>query len=359
MKDIKVAIVGCGKAGYMHAEALLNIKNCELVAAYGRNIQKAEEFASHYKIRGYDDLEKMISKEKIDIAIICTPHPGHKIAVSVMALGAHVLIEKPLASNLKDCDEIIEASKKYNKKAGIVSQRRFYQSSQRVKKAIDEGKIGTPVLGTATMLGWRDEAYYKSDPWRGTWKDEGGGVLVNQAPHQLDLFQWFMGSEIDELYGIWKNLNHPYIEVDDTALAIVKFKNGAVGNILVSNSQKPGIYGKVHVHGSNGASVGVQTESGAMFIAGMTTILEPPLNDLWSIPGEENLVEKWKKEDIAFFKTIDPVEYYIRLQNQDFIDAVLNNTEPLISATDGRKTVEIISAIYESTKINGPVKWPL
>ena len=102
------------------------------------------------------------------------------------------------------------------------------------------------------MLGWRDEKYYKSDPWRGTWKGEGGGVLVNQAPHQLDLLQWYMGP-IDELFGYWENLNHPYIEVEDTAIAVIKFKNGGIGNILVSNSQNPALFGKVCIHGENGA----------------------------------------------------------------------------------------------------------
>ncbi|PCJ98737.1 MAG: oxidoreductase [Flavobacteriaceae bacterium] len=358
-KDIRVAIIGCGKAGHMHAQALRNIEECSLVSASSRSQQKADEFASAYQIKGYVDVQKMIQHEKIDVAVICTPHPNHTIAVKIMEAGAHVLIEKPLASTLKDCDAIIKASEKYNKKAGIVSQRRFFKPSQRVKQAIDDGKIGTPVLGTVSMLGWRNEAYYKSDPWRGTWKDEGGGVLVNQAPHQLDLFQWFMNDEIDELYGIWKNLNHPYIEVEDTALAIVKFKNGGVGNIIVSNSQKPGIHGKIHIHGSNGASVGVQTEGGSMFIAGVSSILEPPVNDLWSIPNETDNLEKWKKEDTAFFNTIDPVEYYIRLQNRDFILAVLNDTKPMVTVKDGRKTVEIFTAIYESTKINAPVKWPL
>ena len=358
-KDIRVVIIGCGKAGHMHAKALLNIKEAVLVAACSRSIQKANEFASHYHIKGYDDVQEMIQKEKVDVAVICTPHPNHTIAVKVMQAGAHVLIEKPLASSLKDCDKIIHAAELYNKKAGVVSQRRFFPASQRVKKAIDDGKIGQPVLGTATLLGWRDENYYKSDPWRGTWKDEGGGVLVNQAPHQLDLFQWFMNDEIDELYGIWKNLNHPYIEVEDTALAIVKFKNGGIGNIIVSNSQKPGIHGKIHIHGSSGASVGVQTDGGAMFIAGISSILEPPINDLWTIPNEESNIEKWKNEDTEFFNSIDPIEYDIRLQNRDFILAVLNDTEPLVTAKEARKTVEIFTAIYESTKNNSPVKWPL
>jgi predicted dehydrogenase len=215
------------------------------------------------------------------------------------------------------------------------------------------------MLGSVVMLGWRDQKYYEGDAWRGTWDGEGGGVLVNQAPHQLDLLQWYMGDEIEELYGVWKNINHPYIEVDDTAVAILKFKNGAVANILVSNSQKPGIYGKVHIHGSNGASVGVETDHGAMFIAGVSSIVQPPTNDIWTIPGEEGNLAQWEKEDAAFFKTIDAIEYYIRMQDRDFVLAVIEDRQPLITAEEGRKTVEIFTAIYKSTQEGKPVRWPM
>jgi predicted dehydrogenase len=227
-----------------------------------------------------------------------------------------------------------------------------------VKEAIEAGKIGKPVFGTINMLGWRDKNYYDADEWRGTWKMEGGGVLVNQAPHQLDILLWFLG-EIDEVFGLWKNLNHPYIEVEDTAVAIVKFKNGAIGNIIVSNSQKPGIFGKVHVHGENGASVGVQTDGGAMFIAGVPGYIEPPINDIWTIEGEEKLLEKWKTEDSEFFKSIDPMVYYMERQIEDFLRAIENNTEPLVTGEDGRRTVELFTAIYRSTRDNCPVKFPL
>jgi predicted dehydrogenase len=227
-----------------------------------------------------------------------------------------------------------------------------------VKDAIDAGKIGKPVFGTINMLGWRDKDYYDADEWRGTWKMEGGGVLVNQAPHQLDILVWCMG-EIEEVYGQWQNLNHSYIEVEDTAVAIIKFKNGGLGNIIVSNSQKPGIYGKVHVHGENGASVGVQTDGGAMFIAGMSGILEPPINDLWSIPGEEDMLEKWKEEDSMHFNNIDPMVYYIERQIEDYLLALKNNFNPLVTGEDGRRTVELFTAIYRSTRDNKPIKFPL
>jgi len=229
----------------------------------------------------------------------------------------------------------------------------------RVKKAIEAGKIGNAVFGTINMLGWRDRSYYESDPWRGTWKEEGGGVLVNQAPHQLDMLQWFMG-EIDELYGQWSNLNHPYIEVEDTANAILKFKSGAVANILVSNAQKPGIFGKVHVHGENGASVGVQTDGGAMFVAGISSILEPPVNDLWTVPGQEQMLHKWVQEDSEFFNSLpNQMDYFHERNIEDFLQAILQGEEPLITGEEGRVTVEIFTAIYRSTRDGLSVKWPL
>ncbi len=358
-RKIKTAIIGCGKVSHLHAAALQQGKNTELTAIYSRSLGKAQEFAAKYGIMAYDDIEKMISEAGVESVVVCTPHPFHADAVIKAARsGANCLVEKPLASSLQDCDAMIQACKENKVKLGVVSQRRFYAPVQRLRKAIDEGKIGSPALGTIQMLGWRDKAYYDSDEWRGTWKMEGGGVLVNQAPHQLDIFQWVMGP-IDEVYGVWRNLNHPYIEVEDTAVAILKFKNGAIGNIVVSNSQKPGIFGKVHVHGSNGASVGVQTDGGAMFIAGMSSIAEPPVNDLWTVPGEETLLDGWKKEDSDFFNSINAMEYYMKLQNEDFADAILNDRQPLVSGEDGRVTVELFTAIYRSTRDNQPVKFPL
>ncbi len=250
-------------------------------------------------------------------------------------------------------------SRQTGKKIGVISQRRFYSPCLRLKNAIVSGKIGKPALGTVFIFGWRNEAYYKSDPWRGKWREEGGGVLVNQAPHQLDLLQWFMGGEIDELYGVWKNLNHPYIEVEDTALAIVRFKNGAIGNIVVSNSQKPGIYGKVHIHGDNGASVGVQTDGGAMFIAGMSSVTEPPINDLWTVRGEEGLLGKWQEEDRETFEKVDTTTFYHRVQDQDFLSAIIEGRDPAVTGEEGRKTVELFTAIYLSQRDRRSIPFPV
>ncbi len=359
-KTLNTAIIGCGKVAHYHATALQQIPESNFVAVQGRNPDRVTEFAGKYGVNPHTDIAQMISKENVSVVIICTPHPAHRDpALAAIRAGAHVLIEKPLAITLKDCDEIIELSETHKKKLGVISQRRLFPASMRMKKAIAEEKIGKPALCTVQMLGWRDENYYRSDPWRGSWEMEGGGVLVNQAPHMLDLMQWFMDDKPEELFGYWENINHPYIDVDDTALAMVKFKNGGLASIMVSNSQKPGIYGKIHVHGSNGASVGVQTDGGAMFIAGVPTAWDPPFNDLWTVPGEEDDREAWQEEDAKFFRTIDPIEYFLRLQDWDFIRAVLEKKEPVVTGLEGRKTTELFTAIYQSNKTKQPVRWPL
>jgi len=359
MEKIKTAIIGCGKVAHLHAAGLQNLKESEFTAVWSRTYSRAEEFATKYNVKAYRDIDEMISKEGIQAVIICTAHPFHAgPAIEAMVSGAHILVEKPLASSLQDCDAMLEKAKEKNIKFSMISQRRFYDPCKRIRSAIDDGKIGKPILGTTTVFGWRDKDYYDSDPWRGSWKDEGGGILINQAPHQLDLLQWYMG-EIDELYGYWDNFNHPYIEVDDTALAIIRFKNGGLGNILVSNSQNPALYGKVSVHGSNGASIGVQTEGGPMAIAGVPSISTPPLNDIWTIPGEENNLDIWEKEDSAFFETIDPMEYYIQLQIEDFLQSIIEDREPAVTGEQGRKTVEIFSAVYRSQRDKKPIKFPL
>ena len=354
-----IAILGCGKVAHLHAKAIQNLPNAKLAGVWSRTPISAIKFAAQYGTTFYADIKVLVKREKIDLVIVCTPHPFHlEPVVEAAKEGANILVEKPLASTLEDSDKIISGCKTAGVKLGVISQRRWYEPVIRVKQAIEDGKIGKSVFGTINMLGWRDKKYYDSDEWRGSWKMEGGGVLVNQAPHQLDLFLWFMG-EIDEVYGLWRNLNHPYIEVEDTAVAIVKFKSGAIGNIIVSNSQKPGIYGKVHVHGENGASVGVQTDGGAMFIAGMQGILEPPVIDLWTVPGEEGMLEKWKAEDTAHFNNINPMVFYMERQIEDFLHALAENREPLVTGEDGRRTVELFTAIYRSTRDNKPIKFPL
>lgn len=359
MNKVRTGIIGCGKVGDFHAKAYMALGNSQFIAVCDNDINRAETFAKKYHVKAYDDIERMISECKLDVVSVCTPHPLHANPAVVAAnCGCNVLVEKPLASSLADCDRIIEAGDRNHVTIGTMVQRRFYRPCKRIAEAIKDGKIGRPVLGMVTMLGWRDQKYYESDPWRGSWDGEGGGVMVNQAPHQIDLLSWYMG-EVDEIYGIWKNLNHPYIEVEDTAVAVIKFKNGGVGNIVVSNSQNPALYGKVHIFGETGAGIGVQTDGGAMFVAGVSTIAEAPYNDLWTVEGEEDKRDIWRQEDTEFFNSVDSMYYYHQEQIKDFIDAIQNNTKPLVDAREGRKTVEIFTGIYRATETNSVIKFPI
>lgn len=358
MEKLRTGVIGYGKVAHTHAEALAAIPESDFVAACGRDAGKARAFAEQHRVKSYTSVEEMVAAG-VEAVVVATPHPAHA-AVTVPALraGAHAIVEKPLASSLADCDAMIAAARQSGRTLAMISQRRLYEPVLRIRRAIDAGKLGRPVLGTAVLLGWRSEEYYRSDPWRGSWDGEGGGVLVNQAPHPIDILQWYMG-DVDELYGAWANLNHPSIEVEDTSLAILRFKSGALGNLVLSNSQNPGIFGKVWVHGSNGATVGVKTDGGSMFISGMSTALEPPVNDVWTVPGEEAMLAGWQKEDEAFFAAVDATKHYHRLQIREFLQAILAGRPAMVTGEEGRKTVEIFTAVYRSQRDGRPIRFPV
>jgi predicted dehydrogenase len=181
-------------------------------------------------------------------------------------------------------------------------------------------------------------------------------VLINQSPHMLDLLLWLMGDVVAEVTAYWSNLNHPYVEVEDTVVASLRFARGGLGSIVSSLSQKPGIHTKVHVHGDSGASVGVETDRGPTFIAGMTPIAEAPRNDLWTIPGEEGSLPRFEAEDLARFEAIDPISFYHRLQIEDFLRAILDDRPPAVTAEEGRRVVALIDAIYRSGREGKPVR---
>jgi UDP-N-acetyl-2-amino-2-deoxyglucuronate dehydrogenase len=302
-------------------------------------------------------LTRMLLEQNVDVLCIATPHPLHAAAaIAAAQSGSHALVEKPLAACLSDCDAILAAARLHKTKLGVISQRRWYEPVRRMKEAIDAGKIGRPVLGNFTMYSWREPAYYQSDPWRGRWDTEGGGVLVNQSPHMLDLLVWLMDDAVSEVSGYWANLNHPSVEVEDSAVAILRFRQGGLGSIVASLSQKPGIYTKVHIHGSNGASVGVETDRGATFIAGVSAISEPPLNDLWTISGEEHQLARFQADDRSRFESIDAVQHYHALQIHDFLRAVIEDRPPLVTGEDGRGVVALFEAIYQSNREGRSVK---
>ncbi|AFZ67527.1 Gfo/Idh/MocA family protein [Deinococcus peraridilitoris] len=353
------AILGPGKVAHTHAAALSQLPHTHLRAVCGRDAARTAAFAQAYGARPYTDLEELLGQSDVQAIILCTPHPQHALQAELAArAGKHVLVEKPMALSVTDADRMIRAARESGVKLGVVSQRRLYESVQRVRQAIVRAALQRPVLATLNLLGWRGPEYYAMDAWRGSWAGEGGGVLVNQAVHQLDLLQWLMG-EVQELSADWANLNHPEIEVEDTAVATLRFRSGALGSIVVSNSQRPGLWGRLHIHGSNGASVGVQTDGGSSFVAGVTQQVEPPLNDLWTVPGEEALLAGWQAADRQRAQDLDVMTHYHALQVSDFASAVLEDRPPLVPGEEGRKTVELIEAIYRAGRTRSWVRFLL
>lgn len=363
MRKVGIGIIGCGNIAQVHAAAVSTLEEAELVATCDAVEAKARAMAEqHGAARAYTDSRDLLGDPAVEAVLVCTPHPSHcPLAIEAAVAGRHVMVEKPLSVDLRAADEAIAAARRAGVKFGVIFQRRFWPAAQRARQAIADGKLGKVILGDCIVKWWRPKSYYDRDAWRGTWLAEGGGVMVNQAVHAIDMFQWLMGP-VDTVYGQWANLSHPYIEVEDTAAAVLRFKSGAVGVIETTVSTNPQLGSRIAIHGENGATVG---------------ILEHPegrvgLNDVWTIPGEEEeakrlLVEEQAAADYMYQArgeiggrlAPERRSTYHALQIRDFVQAIVEDREPAVTAEEGRKAVETIMAIYESGRTGQPVKLPL
>ena len=356
-RPIAFALVGAGGAAGVHATALSRIADAGLTAVLGSSPDsaRARALADRSGAALVRDLGALLDDPELDAVVLCTPHPQHAAqAIAAAEAGLHVVVEKPMALTTRDCSAMIAAAERAGVVLSVISQRRWYAPVRRVKEAIDDGRIGTPGLATVELLGWRGPEYYAMDAWRGTREGEGGGVLVNQAVHQLDLACWFLGppAEVD---GWTANLNHPEIDVEDTAVAVVRFQGGALATIAASNSQRPGLNASIHVHGSSGASVGVETDRGSMFVAGVGQPSEARI-DLWTVPGEENRIEAWRRADHEALAGVDLASHHHELQLRDIVGAIRDRRPPAVTGEDGRTTVGLMAAIETASRTGGRVR---
>jgi UDP-N-acetyl-2-amino-2-deoxyglucuronate dehydrogenase len=352
---VRFAILGPGKVARVHADALARIPDAQLVAVSGRNVERAEALAAAHGARVDEGLEATIERGGVDAVILCTPHPLHaEQAIAAARAGLHVVVEKPMALTVVDADAMIAAARAADVVLSVVSQRRWYAPVLRVRDAIEGGRIGEPGLASVEVLGWRGADYYAMDAWRGTQIGEGGGVLVNQAVHQLDLLRWFLGP-VAEVDAWTSNVNHPDLDVEDTVVAAIRFTGGALASFIASNSQRPGLHARVHVHGANGASVGVETDAGSSFVAGVS-LPSQPRNDLWTIPGEESAPGRWADEDAAALAGVDAATHHHELQLRDVVAAIRDHRQPAVDGTKGRATVELLEAIYQAARTGERVR---
>jgi len=344
---VRIGIIGCGKIAVTHAAGLANILEAEFTACCDVDLGRAQAFArEHHVPHAFGSLDDLFAAKVVDAVLVCTPHPTHELAVVAAArAGVHVLCEKPVAITLGEADRMIAACDNNGVKFGVIFQRRFWPAAQRMRQAIDAGKLGNLTLGECTVRIWRDAAYFAADPWRGKWATEGGGVLMNQAVHSIDHFQWYMG-RATEVFGKIATLRHgAYIDVEDTAVATISFANGALGVLQATSTFQPAFGFRVAVHGDSGAAISYHERNEG----------ELGINDLWTISGEEHLREVWLGEDDG--KAGFPL--YHQLQIQEFCQAILADRDPLVTGRDARKSLEIILAIYESNRTGLPVKLPL
>lgn len=338
MKKYGFGIIGTGMIAKLHAKAISQMENARLVAVYSRNHDSACKMAESFNCKTFSSMEEFLRQSDLDVVTICTPSGTHgEFAVKAAKAGKHLLIEKPIEITLEKAEEIISACKNNNVMCSVISQHRFDDSMILLKKAIDEGKLGRIYFGSCYTKWYRNEEYYKSSNWKGTWQYDGGGALMNQSVHYIDLLLYIMG-DVKEVYGKCATLLHD-IEVEDTGVAVIKFKNGALGMIEGTTAAYPGFYTKLEVQGENG-----------------TVIIEDDLIKHWSIKGEENLHIAKTSNDGTGASTPGgiSIEPHVR-QFKNFIQALESNTDPLISAEDGKKAIELILAIYESSRKGLPV----
>lgn len=347
MSKIRFGIVGTGGIARHHATALGALaEEAEIVSCADVQPGRAQQFAQTFGIpRAYDSARDLLDAGGIDVVCVCTPHPQHAEPLILAAeRGIHGVVEKPMTPTLDQADRVLEAVAKHGTKLSSISQRRWIPAAQRVRQAIDAGKLGSRViLGETYCEMWRDEAYYARDAWRGHWDTEGGGVMMNQSPHNLDFLLWYMGPA-DEIFGYWANINHPYVEIEDNAVAVIKFKSGGLGIVKGSVSMNPPrrIHG-VTLVGESGPTVSLDCWE---FATGQ--------NDIWSIPEDQEKLAEWRHSDQT--AGTGELPNYHAYQLRDVIDAIRTNREPAVTGEDGRRVVALIQGIYESGRTGRPVK---
>jgi predicted dehydrogenase len=344
MDKLKWGIIGCGVIAPWHADSVVDSEHADLVAVCDVDVAKGEAFAAKYGTSFYADYHAMLVSGEVDVVSICTPSGLHsEMTVAAAEAGVHVLCEKPMAITVPQMDAMMEAVEKAGTKLGVIFQRRTYKTTQTVREAVQSGVLGQMTLGDAYLKYYRSPAYYQSADWRATWALDGGGALMNQGVHGIDVLAWIMG-DVESVYAKAEAKARD-IEVEDTCVALVTFKNGAFGVIEGTTSSNPGEKTAFHLHGEKG-----------------TIILDDQGIQKWAVSEDKSVVEN--DPDKCFTRqassaTSDPTAIGRaghQAQVDDLCLAIAEDREPMIVAASARKSVELILAIYASARTGREVK---
>jgi UDP-N-acetyl-2-amino-2-deoxyglucuronate dehydrogenase len=341
MPEIRFSIIGAGNIGKVHAQAIAALPGARLTLVCDRNPERAQAIAEPTGARWTDDCEAAAADPQVDVVCVCTPSGNHaEIAETAAAAGKHLAVEKPIEVTLERADRITRAAAQAGVKLTCIFPSRFRMGPQKVKAAMQAGRLGQLVLADAYVKWYRTQAYYRSS-WRGTWALDGGGALMNQSIHTIDLLQWLAGPA-ERIFGQWRTLAHS-IEAEDVASAVVSFRSGALGVIQGSTSCWPGEPARLELHGDAGTIV---LEEGC--------IVRWQLADATAGEEEEMLNLEQRLGNVSS----DPMgmSYELhRRQLADLVEAIRDDRPPAIPGSEARKSVEIILAIYRSAQCGAPV----
>ncbi|MCO6457962.1 MAG: Gfo/Idh/MocA family oxidoreductase [Pirellulaceae bacterium] len=342
-------IIGCGMIANFHVRAVNDIRGAKVVGCFDMVPAAADAFAERTGCQPYHRLEEMLANPQVDVVTICTPSGAHmEPAVAAARAGKHVIVEKPLEVTLKRCDRIIDACREAGVVLSTIFPSRFHESSQLLKGAIDKGRFGTLTMGDAYVKWYRTQQYYDSGAWRGTWKLDGGGALMNQAIHSVDLLAWLMGP-VAEITAQTATLAHERIEVEDVALATIRYANGALGVIEATTAAFPGRLKRIEIHGSEGSAA-----------------LEEEDITQWDfarpLRSDAALRERMAGKTETGGGAADPAaigHHGHAALFRDVARAIKQGGQPLVDGAEGRRSVEIILAIYKAAETGRSVRLPL
>lgn len=345
---MKYALIGCGRIAVNHMKAAIN-NELEIVAVCDVLEEKMEELLAKYglekdeSIKRYTDYKKMVDELKPDLISIATESGIHaEIALHCIDKGVNLIIEKPMAMSIEDANKIINLAEEKNVKVSACHQNRFNVAIQKLRKAVESGRFGKLSHGSIHVRWNRNAGYYEQAPWRGTWEQD-GGALMNQCIHGIDLLRWMMGDEIEEIYGATRQQFHDYLEAEDVGMAVIKFKNGAIGTIEGTTNVFPkNLEETLYIFGENGT----------VKIGGTST----NNIDVWdfAVETEEDQQNKGLEEETSNVYGNGHTSLFA-----DVMDAIENDRKPYVDAVAGRNALEVVLSIYKSQKTAMPVKLPL
>ncbi len=339
MQRLGIGIVGCGNVSRIHADAISRVPALRLVSVCSRSPVSAARLASRYGVPAYASLAEFLSDSALQAVSICTPSGTHgELGRAAALAGKHVLVEKPIEVSLEKTDELIRVCADSGVQLGVTLQSRFLDAPCMLKRAVAENRLGRLVMASAYVKWYRTDEYYASAAWRGTLALDGGGALINQAIHTIDLLQWITGP-VAEVYACYARLLHPQIEGEDTLVATLRYRNGALGVVEAATSVYPGFKRRLEITGTEGTAVldGDNISTWALKDGSASPV--PPVGEVSD--GSSNAM------------AID-CEGHRRVM-EDFTQAVRAGRKPAVDGEEGRRSIELVTAIYRSARTGEPM----